>query len=298
MDPNEPRNRFRVGLFLAVGLAAVATLVVYFGRLGEGIRRYYDLRVEFPNASGLLNGASVLLAGARVGTVASAPQILPDMQGVFVRLKIYEEVRIPQTAIFRVGSSGLLGDRFVEILPGADAADAPAIAPGSTVQGRGDSGGFAELSDSAGDLIQEVRQAVQSINDLARKLDSELLSAPTLERVRATIAHIEKSSAAISEASVKFDGILEQAGQAVAGAGSALASAQSAAAEIRTLAADARALLHQARSGPGLLAALLSDRQMADNLRALAANLRRHGLLFYRDSADSQPPAARRSRGN
>ncbi|MCX7868974.1 MAG: MlaD family protein, partial [Terrimicrobiaceae bacterium] len=284
MDPKERSYQFRVGIFLALGLAAVAAMVVYFGRFGEGIRKYYDLRVEFPNASGLLNGASVLLAGAKVGSVASPPAILPDMQGVFVELKIYDGVLIPQSAEFRVGSSGLLGDRFVEILPGKDAMQSPPIAPGSTVRGRGQSGGFSELADSAASLLDDVQEAVRNINAVAQKLDREVLAEPAIAELKATFANLERASSAFAEASAKFDSLLDRAGTAVATGDSAMASAKSAADELRRTLADARNLLDSARKGGGVLGALLSDKQMADNLRALAANLRRYGILFYRDA--------------
>jgi len=44
----------------------------------------------------------------------------------------------------------------------------------------------------------------------------------------------------------------------------------------------------------GLVAALLNDQQLANDLHALITNLRAHGVLFYRDSAtgrEAKPPA-------
>ena len=112
----------RVGIFMAIGLSVIALMVVYFGRFGDTMRKYYDLKVEYPNASGLINGAKVLLAGARVGMVDKGPDILPDMDGVSVMLKIYEEVKIPSDSEFTIGSSGLLGDKFVQIVVNWDGA--------------------------------------------------------------------------------------------------------------------------------------------------------------------------------
>ena len=63
---------------MAIGLLAIALMVVYFGRFGESIRGYYRIRVEYPNASGIYKGASVLLAGAKIGSVENDPVILPD----------------------------------------------------------------------------------------------------------------------------------------------------------------------------------------------------------------------------
>jgi ABC-type transporter Mla subunit MlaD len=294
MESREQTGRLRVGIFLALGLAAVAGMVVYFGRFGEGIRKHYEIRVEYPNASGLLQGASVLLAGAKVGNVNTPPAILPDMQGVFVVLKIYEEVRIPSASVFTIGSSGLLGDRFVQILTTREALQSPPIEPGATVQGRGESGGFGELADGAGALMADIREAVTNINAVAKKVDAEVLNEATLEEMRATIENLQRTSAAFAEASGRIESVLDKAEAAVATGDEALASAKSAADEFRRTATDARALLAQARQGRGVLGALLSDREMAENLRALTANLRRHGVLFYKDSTNAAPPRGSR----
>jgi hypothetical protein len=44
-------------------------------------------------------------------------------------------------------------------------------------------------------------------------------------------------------------------------------------------------VLSSATQGKGLLATLLTNQEMANDLRALVGNLRAHGILFYRDSA-------------
>ena len=90
MTVQEYTTQLRVGIFMGIGLLAIALMVVYFGRFGESIRDYYQIRVEYPNSSGIYKGASVLLAGARVGSVESDPVILPDLDGVYVNLKIYK----------------------------------------------------------------------------------------------------------------------------------------------------------------------------------------------------------------
>ena len=61
----------------------------------------------------LLKGSDVLLAGARIGKVAGGPRLVREGDGVAVPLKIYDYVKVPEGTKFTVGSSGLLGDRFV-----------------------------------------------------------------------------------------------------------------------------------------------------------------------------------------
>src|SRR3954462_8100014 len=114
-NPNEKALELRVGLFVVVGLAALAALVVQFGRVGEGFKTYYEITVRFPDASGLLKGSDVLLAGAKIGKVSGGPRMVPEGNGVDVPLKIYSYIKIPEGSKISVGSSGLLGDRFVNV---------------------------------------------------------------------------------------------------------------------------------------------------------------------------------------
>src|SRR5215471_16248798 len=130
MNRRERGLEFKVGIFVFVGLAMLGALVVQFGRLGDGFKTYYPLTVRFNDASGLLKGTDVLLAGARIGKVAGGPRLVREGNGVAVPLKIYDYIKIPEESKFTVGSSGLLGDRFVNVTmpPGKPKAYLPANA--------------------------------------------------------------------------------------------------------------------------------------------------------------------------
>src|SRR5881409_1760953 len=116
MNRQERGLDFKVGAFVFFGLAMLGALVVQFGRLGEGLKTYYPLTVRFSDASGLLKGSDVLLAGAKIGRVSGGPHLAGEGNGVDVPLRIYDYVKIPAGSKFSVGSSGLLGDRFVNVV--------------------------------------------------------------------------------------------------------------------------------------------------------------------------------------
>ena len=65
----------KVGMFVFVGLAVLAALVVQFGRLGEGFKSYYDLTVHFPMRAGCSKGSDVLMGGAKIGRVSGRPRL-------------------------------------------------------------------------------------------------------------------------------------------------------------------------------------------------------------------------------
>jgi phospholipid/cholesterol/gamma-HCH transport system substrate-binding protein len=258
MQNRDSRIETKVGFFVIVGLAVVAFLVVYFGRLGQGLQEFYEVQVDFPNASGLLAGADVLLGGARIGYVLRDPRVLPAMQGVAVELKIREDVALPTAAKFVIGSSGLLGNRFVDVLvpPGADLADR--LPPGSVVQGQRETG-IEDLTRESSELMADVRKAVDTINAALERLDKTALSEESLQDLRSALANLKKGSEGFADI-----------GRTTA--------------DLQAAAADARKIMSAARTGPGPLPMMLNDRQTAEDLRALISNLRRHGVLWYKDA--------------
>jgi len=276
MNRHERGLEFKVGVFVFVGLAMVGALLVQFGRLGEGFKTYYSLTIRFTNASGLLKGSDVLLAGARIGKVAGGPRLVREGDGVAVPLKIYDYVKIPEGTKFTVGSSGLLGDRFVVVTP-PPGPPKGYLAPNAYIDGTRETG-IDDLTKEGGALVSDLRGTVQKIDTAVDRLNQDTLSHQNMENLKASMEQLNQATGALAESSKKLDGVIEQAD-------SAMASAKKAADGLQTAIGDTRKVLHSATQGKGLVATLLNDQQLANDLHALISNLRAHGVLFYRDSA-------------
>src|ERR1043166_8695710 len=282
MNRNERGLEIKVGAFVFIGLALLAALVVRFGRLGEGFKSYYPITVKFEDASGLLKGSDVLLAGAKIGHVSGGPHLVREGHGVAVPLRIYDYVKIPVGSKFQVGASGLLGDRFVTVtLPPGHPTEF--LARDAYLEGARQTG-IDDLTKEGGALASDMRVAVQNINTTVKRLNEEALSPENMQNFKASIEHLSATTRALAESSKKLDGVIDQAG-------STMSSAQKAADEMQLVMADARKaaqaatqVFHQATEGKGLLGTLLGNEQLANDLRSLVRNLRTHGVLFYRDS--------------
>jgi phospholipid/cholesterol/gamma-HCH transport system substrate-binding protein len=295
MNRHERGLEFKVGIFVFVGLAMLGALVVQFGRLGEGFKTYYGLTVRFTDASGLLKGSDVLLAGARIGKVAGGPRLAGEGSGVDVPLKIYDYIKIPEGAKFTVGSSGLLGDRFVNVAmpPGQPKAY---LSPNTHISGARETG-IDDLTREGGALVNDLRGTVEKIDTTVNRLNQDTLSSANMQNLKASMEHLNQATGALAESSKKLDGVIDQAD-------SAMDSAKEAADDLQNAIGDARKVLRSATQGKGLVTALLNDQQLANDLHALISNLRSHGILFYRDSAakiekkaPEQPKPTRRTRG-
>ena len=276
MNRHERGLEFKVGAFVFVGLAMLGALVLQFGRLGEGFRVYYPLTVRFTDASGLLKGSDVLLAGAKIGKVSGGPRMVREGQGVDVPLKIYDYIKVPEGSKFTVGSSGLLGDRFVNVVmpPGQPKAF---LAPNTYISGARETG-IDDLTREGGALVKDLRGTVQKIDTTVNRLNQDTLSPANMENLKSSMEHLNQATGALAQSSKKLDGVIEKAD-------STMGSAKKAADNLQNAIGDARAALRSASHGKGLVAALLNDQQLANDLHALITNLRAHGVLFYRDTA-------------
>src|SRR6266403_1256506 len=284
MNRHERGLEFKVGAFVFVGLAMLGALVVQFGRLGEGFRIYYPLTVRFTDASGLLKGSDVLLAGAKIGKVSGGPRMVREGQGVDVPLKIYDYIKVPEGSKFTVGSSGLLGDRFVNVVmpPGQPKAF---LRPNTYPSGARETG-IDDLTREGGALVNDLRGTVQKIDTTVNRLNQETLSTENMQNLKSSMEHLNQATGALAQSSKKLDGVIEKAD-------STMGSAKKAADNLQSAIGDARAALRSATQGKGLVAALLNDQQLANDLHALITNLRAHGVLFYRDTAATTETAPR-----
>ena len=271
----------RVGIFVLAGLTTVGIMTVYLGRVGENMRHHYRLDAHFPNASGVKKGADVLLSGARVGRVATSPSILPDMKGVSIQLLIERGVSIPKGSRFTISSSGLLGDRFVDILIGKGATDTQPILPGAIVHGEYTSG-IEDLVSTVNGVAEQISEliaclgiAVQDVGQVARMVrTSNLLQPQSLKNLSETLANLKEISGDFARLSKKTEGLITSADVAVKESRKTLVSA-------RMISWKISQALKSEQNAVGLF---LSNEEVAENVRAFILNIRKHGVLRYKDT--------------
>ena len=104
-----------VGLFVVLGLCALAYLSVRLGQLQVGRGNTYDLTAVFPTVAGLREGATVEIAGVQVGRVQDIS--LADYTAV-VTLRLDKQVKLQDDAIASIRTRGLIGEKYVRITPG------------------------------------------------------------------------------------------------------------------------------------------------------------------------------------
>jgi phospholipid/cholesterol/gamma-HCH transport system substrate-binding protein len=126
------KNDVWVGLFVLVGLAAVLFLALQAANLlSLNFQKTYKIDAKFDNVGGLKNKAAVRSAGVLVGRVES---ITFDDKSYQARVAIALESRyvFPKDSSLKILTSGLLGEQYLGLEPGADA---KTLAAGDTISG-------------------------------------------------------------------------------------------------------------------------------------------------------------------
>lgn len=293
-DRRHLRAQLRVGAFVLVSVGVFLGLIYLLGARARLFEARYTLHADFTEVGGLVDGATVRLAGVQIGRVAAVR--LPPQAGGKVRvdLRIASRYagRIRQDSVARIDTQGLLGDKIVEITVGS--ASAPPVPSGGVLAAREptDIGQFisqgSEVLQNVNALSQSLRQTAEALSQSkviadfaastasARRITGQIESGGGLAHALlygepATLRKLDRLLASTQA-------ILERAerGEGVVGVLSSKESTEAARRFVRAMDRFGRAM-DQKPGESGLMPALLFDpkyRAVADDLRDVAKNLR------------------------
>ena len=111
---------------LAETLAGAVVLVVALGFLGYAVANTgrtpvsgYYLLARFDRIDGLAVGADVRVAGVKVGSITAA-RVNPQTFQAEVAFTVQNAVKLPRDTSAEITSDGLLGGKYLSLVPGGD----------------------------------------------------------------------------------------------------------------------------------------------------------------------------------
>jgi phospholipid/cholesterol/gamma-HCH transport system substrate-binding protein len=107
----------RVGIFVLLGLIVLTFFTFRVSKWGLIAEKGYRLTVDFDTAAGLEPKSDVKMAGVPIGKVEEI-QLVGNRARLVLR--IHQGIRIPIDSMGSIQTQGLLGEKYVEILPGKD----------------------------------------------------------------------------------------------------------------------------------------------------------------------------------
>jgi len=108
-----------VGIFMIAGFLAFGYMSLQMGEFSVfDLEKNYNLVAEFDNVSGLKVGATIEIAGVNVGKVSGIG--LGEHGLARVTMLVNQDIKITADAIASVRTQGLIGDKYIKIIQGAD----------------------------------------------------------------------------------------------------------------------------------------------------------------------------------
>ena len=198
----------KVGIFAAICLVVLAVLIWNIEEINPFAPQQRRVDAVFDSVAGLDEKATVRVAGVRVGQVESLG-LGPNGRNARVTIRLDRPLDLRAGTIARVANLGLLGEKYVEILPGpAGGPPLPedAVLPGETPLSIDDA--MAKL----GEIGKSIQRATGSFADvdlggsldrLAKDLELtsrevRLLVAENRATVNSTLASFDQASATLA----------------------------------------------------------------------------------------------------
>jgi phospholipid/cholesterol/gamma-HCH transport system substrate-binding protein len=114
------KNDVWVGLFVLIGAVAILFLALQSANLlSLSFQKTYQVKAKFDNVGGVKPKAAVRSAGVVVGRVDSIVFDDKSFQAV-VTLALESQYVFPKDSSLKILTSGLLGEQYLGIEPGAD----------------------------------------------------------------------------------------------------------------------------------------------------------------------------------
>ncbi|HZU90539.1 MAG TPA: outer membrane lipid asymmetry maintenance protein MlaD [Stellaceae bacterium] len=98
---------------------AVAALFLFFAYTTSrvGAVSGYPLTAQFSSVAGLTIGSDVRLAGVKIGTV-TGETLDPKTFLATIHMTIERQYKLPEDTVAKIVSPGLLGDKYLDLVPG------------------------------------------------------------------------------------------------------------------------------------------------------------------------------------
>jgi phospholipid/cholesterol/gamma-HCH transport system substrate-binding protein len=170
-------SQLRVGIFVLVGLAVLAFLILNSTGDFNPFEKKLRVKARFAAADGLREGSDVQIAGVKIGKVESVSLLPPDspedskIEAVLAvdselnERPITERIRTDSTAQL-IGVSVLSNDKFINITPGTQKG-AP-VAEGHVLEST-EAISINQLTKTGNDLLQQINKLAVPANEILNK---------------------------------------------------------------------------------------------------------------------------------
>lgn len=183
----------KVGAFTVVGVVLFVAVAMLLSGVSLSGHKGYTLYAGFKQVIGVEPESVVRLSGVPVGKVKS---VRNDGGGVTVALDIDGKAKIPKGSSVTVASAGVMGEKFINILPGKD--QGIYLGNGDYLIGQEEEG-MDSLMAKAGNVMDQVQALLDSMNQVMGNPDFQKNFLQMAVNIRDMTAHMDGLVAAMEQ---------------------------------------------------------------------------------------------------
>jgi phospholipid/cholesterol/gamma-HCH transport system substrate-binding protein len=177
-------KEFKLGGFI-LGALLLLFVLVFSVRDFRIFNPSYRIKVVFNFADGIKPASPVRVAGVDAGEVKKiAIREINAKTQILVELALNNDIKIPKNSDIFVNSLGLLGERYLEIMP-RDNKDGY-LKPGDTIQGE-DSIPLFQISNTVQESLNELKEVLSAIKEIVG-------DQATTQNLKSSLRNLESAS--------------------------------------------------------------------------------------------------------
>ena len=179
----------KVGAFIVAGFTLLMVFIFFIGDLSTALQPGQRLRVIFPSANGLTEGAPVQYAGVEVGKVRRLDFVfLPGQASPKVEVDVWlpASITVREDDEAAISTFGLLGEKYLEIAPGSGAGRV--LGPDDRLLGKPPVS-TDQIIERSDEVLNELKQTLEGINDLVGDSETHILLQEAIKEARDATRH-------------------------------------------------------------------------------------------------------------
>lgn len=175
-----------VGIFVVIGILLLIFLTLKIEKFRIGEKAGYPLHIFFDSAAGLDQNSPVRIAGVRVGNVE---RVALEKGKAKVTFRLPKDVVLYKDAKAYLKSEGFLGEKYVEITPGASGN--PKVEKDGVIEQGAPPVDIEQIMSNLSGIGSDIKEIAKPFGDVAKALDPK--------KVEGVIANLDKFSSRLPD---------------------------------------------------------------------------------------------------
>lgn len=191
------KTETQVGIFVLVALGIFFYMTIFLGVFRLDRHSYHRYMVTFDDISGLERKASVKIAGVPVGWVESIELVRNDPHHAKAHIMVKKNYILHSDAYAIVRQEGLLGTKYLEVIPGDPLL--PELPPEHFLGKPG------RAPTSVDDILHKVHEIASHVEDVTGSLSESMGGLSGRDSIQELVQHVNKTAESISLFSQKLE---------------------------------------------------------------------------------------------